>query len=1113
MYEFNKIVLKSDSNKFGIDLDDGYRLFLRHQYLAMIFGSNGMYWDEPRVLYYERLVMNEGKQHLIEMLKFRTPYIMSVLKSNLRSKMLDYDMSRGDGLLRAIQSHPDFMSINEIGTIAMRVPRKSGKSAGKMVKKSFKREKYYDLYQFMTKEYMDELFNSYIEEYLSNVVTSDNYTLFDILDDINVNSPIVGKTIIQEYLDTYMNEFVLGHIYQTLPPQIEALSSILGSDHPIVTSITEYKNNKDKVGLYNWYIDHINELKVVSNGKFKLGQTLINEINDRVLSNSYFTHDKFYMLKPVNDQWELTTDSSLATKSLYYGNEDWWENQWLPKVGDKDLTYGSDEESMIAIYKRMTCCTDIDVDDQSTWTDYYKFLYHYRSFKKCFKIKATYIDGSALGRNTVSIASKSHVQNGEVPIRTKKYVPLDQLDTDDIYISMIPFKPFSAATGRWSSGMHTVPWKSPAREFYGSRFYGGIVIAPDYSQAEVRVLASSSKEENLLKAYAEGIDVHGMTAKGIFGENYTEAQRRFAKMGCHEGDTVVKLVSGELISIKDLYERFKDNPEPFEVISFDENKGVVVGKCVDVQLTKYVNHTVKVTFDNGSSIKVTPDHPLLVRGKEDKYINAEYSLDHDIETLYYRRPSKGAYYGYEQWRNTYVKKKNKLGIECGYTGKWEMAHIIAAKCYGILGEGGQLNHYNTNRLDNRRYNLEYLSYSDHAKKTRKSNHGFGFHIQFWKVVEYLNNNNLEVNEYNYDLYKSKVYTRTPYFKYYMDKYGSVDRVPKQSKIDVFDNYPTCKGQSYGPTNVKVVKVEHIYYDEPIPVYDLSVDKYHNYAVNLDKGTGVFVHNTFRILYGGSAEGFAKQNLSGNVELANRIYEGFYSTYPKVKDWVAMKHQEMLTKGVVTLITNRYIPIPKQPKGMEKKMYNQAQNFPIQGASSDITADTMFQMYLYLRNHNLKSKPFCFVHDSLELDIHPDEIFEFIPVADHLMNNYGREKFDVPLKADMVFGKSMGEEIELIKIDKESRTIECEGWKNDIDRILDEWKNIFKYVKCYIYSQKDKYQSYNELWVAKKAYDANLGGHRTMTHMKIELGEYVGLNNGASGVIEVIKVESSDESNE
>ena len=96
LYEFNLIVLKSDSAKFGIDLNEGYKLFLRHQYLAMIFGSNGMYWDEDRVLYYENLVMNEGKSHLIEMLKFGTPFMMAELKSNLQGKMLEYDTTYRD---------------------------------------------------------------------------------------------------------------------------------------------------------------------------------------------------------------------------------------------------------------------------------------------------------------------------------------------------------------------------------------------------------------------------------------------------------------------------------------------------------------------------------------------------------------------------------------------------------------------------------------------------------------------------------------------------------------------------------------------------------------------------------------------------------------------------------------------------------------------------------------------------------------------------------------------------------------------------------------------------------------------------------------------------------
>ena len=535
LYEFNKIVLKSDSNKYGIDLFDGYKLFLRHQYLAMIFGSNGMYWDEDRVLYYEKLVMDQGLKHLIEMLKFRTPYIMSELKYSLRGRMIDYDMNRDYGLLHHIQLHPNFVKIDQDGKITMLVARKTGKSAGKLVNKSYPRDKYINLYDFMSRKYMDELFNSYIDTYLNDIITRDDYTMFDLLEDININSPIIGKTIIQEFINTNMEDYVTGEVFEVLPPQVEALSGILGIDHPIVQSIKMYADNKDKLGLYDWYLDNMNSLKLVQDGKFKLGLNLVNQINNSILANSYRTREEHYMLDKSKfdaSKLDLVTKKTDSSIDVYYGTPEWWIKQWSDRADiNSDLTLGADEESMISLYKKITCCSNIDVDRPETWTDAYRFLYHYRSFKKCFKIKATYIDGDALGRNTVSLASKSKTQNGEVPIRTKHYVPKDQLGPDDIYISMIPFRPFSAATGRWTSGMHTVPWKSPAREFYGSRFYGGIVIAPDYSQAEVRVLASSSQEENLLRAYAEGIDVHGMTAEGIFGKDYTEAQRRFSKMG------------------------------------------------------------------------------------------------------------------------------------------------------------------------------------------------------------------------------------------------------------------------------------------------------------------------------------------------------------------------------------------------------------------------------------------------------------------------------------------------------------------------------------------------------------------------------------------------------
>lgn len=42
-------------------------------------------------------------------------------------------------------------------------------------------------------------------------------------------------------------------------------------------------------------------------------------------------------------------------------------------------------------------------------------------------------------------------------------------------------------------------------------------------------------------------------------------------------------------------------------------------------------------------------------------------------------------------------------------------------------------------------------------------------------------------------------------------------------------------------NHKIVKVEHIHYDEPIPVYDISVEKYNNFLVS----AGVVLHNCYR----------------------------------------------------------------------------------------------------------------------------------------------------------------------------------------------------------------------------------------------------------------------------
>ncbi len=62
---------------------------------------------------------------------------------------------------------------------------------------------------------------------------------------------------------------------------------------------------------------------------------------------------------------------------------------------------------------------------------------------------------------------------------------------------------------------------------------GCSIVSADYSQIELRIMAHLSQDENLLKAFREGSDVHRHTASEIFGtsqDEVTSEQRRYAKV-------------------------------------------------------------------------------------------------------------------------------------------------------------------------------------------------------------------------------------------------------------------------------------------------------------------------------------------------------------------------------------------------------------------------------------------------------------------------------------------------------------------------------------------------------------------------------------------------------
>jgi len=58
---------------------------------------------------------------------------------------------------------------------------------------------------------------------------------------------------------------------------------------------------------------------------------------------------------------------------------------------------------------------------------------------------------------------------------------------------------------------------------------GHLIIASDYSQVEMRVLAALCGDETLQQAIKDGVDLHDFTARLVFGENFTKRERKVAK--------------------------------------------------------------------------------------------------------------------------------------------------------------------------------------------------------------------------------------------------------------------------------------------------------------------------------------------------------------------------------------------------------------------------------------------------------------------------------------------------------------------------------------------------------------------------------------------------------
>lgn len=162
---------------------------------------------------------------------------------------------------------------------------------------------------------------------------------------------------------------------------------------------------------------------------------------------------------------------------------------------------------------------------------------------------------------------------------------------------------------------------------------------------------------------------------------------------------------------------------------------------------------------------------------------------------------------------------------------------------------------------------------------------------------------------------------------------------------------------------------------------------------------------FGIIYGISAFGLS-QRLNIPRGEAKELIDGYFESYPKVKQYMEDVVKSAREKGYVTTIfgRKRYLRnIDSNNAIMRGLDERNAINAPLQGSAADIIKIAMISIQNELERRNLKSKMTLQVHDELVFDVYKPELEEVRQLV--IENMESATKLAVPLIAEAGVGTS------------------------------------------------------------------------------------------------------------
>lgn len=484
LQDYQQEAARREEKEMGIDLQVGYEHWLKNHYAAYVLERNGVYWDEKRVKELEDWCISSQLNCL------------KVLIRHPISKKIIYENIWSIAIPSIIQA------LKEDSIAGFKVKRKSR-------------------YAFQAEAVTPEA-HQWMKKRCQEQVKNGNYKVSQELFSQMIKSKLV--TVDFDF-DKEIERFISEN-----ENDVDALQQLFKPGSTLITEHCASQLTTDELKKANAYLEVENYTK-----------------SDTFVMSNETPEDQELFKLITRQEYEVFEDDKEYEDSLAYRHQKFleFERDYLSKSGKfmglstakkkiivNALSFTVTDLTKVTLWNTyyLYSILGVDCDDESTWNEQFEWLWNFKLFKRCDKYLSTYINGNSVGRGNVYRIEQEDIDSNKAMAKRHEKFPYS--GGQGPYILQTTFNPCSVSTGRWASGFHTVPAGDTGKRLFTSRYKNGVIFAPDGQAMEVRALAAACKDEGLLKALRDGLDVHKFTASKVFAkkmEDVTPYERWLSK--------------------------------------------------------------------------------------------------------------------------------------------------------------------------------------------------------------------------------------------------------------------------------------------------------------------------------------------------------------------------------------------------------------------------------------------------------------------------------------------------------------------------------------------------------------------------------------------------------